>query len=126
MPDAILVRQAIQKENLPIDIQSATDGEQALDFILRAESNPDAPTFHVILLDLNLPKIDGIELLRRLRAGKKYQNIPVLVVTSSDSPSDRNEAAGLGAVYFRKPPAYAEFMKVGPALRRLLEDRGLL
>ena len=79
-----------------------------------------------MLLDLNLPRIDGFEVLRRLRATKKFPNIPVLVVTSSDSPSDRNEAARLGASYFRKPVTYEEFLGIGRFLRQFLERSGLL
>jgi len=78
------------------------------------------------LLDLNLPKVNGFEVLRRIRASDKCKNIPVLIVTSSDSPTDRSEAAKLGAIYFRKPVSYDEFVKIGAFLRRFLKDNGLL
>ena len=73
-----------------------------------------------------IPKIDGFEVLRRVRASEKFKNIPALFVTSSDSPLDRSEAAHLGASYFRKPVSYEEFVKIGAVLRRFLEDNGLL
>jgi two-component system, chemotaxis family, response regulator Rcp1 len=125
-PDALLVREAIRKENLPLEVSIVADGEQALEFIERAEKDPAAPTFHALILDLNLPKIDGFEILRRIRASEKYRNVPVLIVTSSDSPADRSEGASLGAGYFRKPPDYAEFLKIGATLKRFLEENGLL
>jgi DNA-binding response OmpR family regulator len=126
LPDALLVREAIKKENLPLDVYIAADGEQALRFIENAESDPAAPSPNILLLDLNLPKVDGIEVLRKIRAGRKYKDIPVLIITSSDSASDRSASAALGARYFRKPPMYTEFLKIGPTLRSFLEEKGLL
>ena len=126
LPDALLVREAIQAEKLPLEVHIVPDGELALDFLERAEKDPATPSPHVLLLDLNLPKIDGFEVLRRVRATEKFKNIPVLFVTSSDSPGDRSEAARLGASYFRKPVSYEEFVKIGAVLRRFLEDSGLL
>jgi DNA-binding response OmpR family regulator len=113
-------------ENLPLEVYMATDGERAIAFFAAAEKDPNAPFPHVLLLDLNLPKIDGLEVLRRIRAGDKFKNIPVLVVTSSDSPADRSGAAKLGASYFRKPVTYHEFLKVGSVLRQFLHANGLL
>ena len=113
-------------EDLPLDVYVAADGELAVDFITRAEQDPDERFPHVLLLDLNLPKIDGFEVLRRIRASDKCQNIPVLIVTSSDSPADRKTAAEFGASYFRKPTDYEQYLKIGSVLRRLLEEKGLL
>ena len=76
----------------------------------------------LILLDLNLPKVDGFDVLRRLRASEKCKDVPVIVITSSDSPADRSQAASLGAGYFRKPPSYEEYLKLGAVLRQLLKD----
>ena len=126
LPDALLVREAIRMENLPLNVYIAPDGERALDFIAQAEKDPAAPVPHLLLLDLNLPKIDGLEVLRKIRASGKFNHIPVLVVTSSDSPADRNGAASLGAGYFRKPVTYDEFVKIGGVLRQFLFANGLL
>jgi len=113
-------------ENLPLEVHIASDGEMAVEFVARAERDPEAQRPHLLVLDLNLPKIDGFDVLRRIRASDKYKNIPVLVISSSDSPADRNEAAKLGARYFRKPVSYEEFLKVGALLRQFLSDSGLL
>jgi DNA-binding response OmpR family regulator len=126
LPDALLVREALKIEDLPIEVHVAPDGERALDFLERTEWDSAAPRPDVLLLDINLPKVDGFEVLRTVRASTRYKEIPVLVVTSSDSPADRGEAAKLGASYFRKPPNYEEFLKIGPMLRRVLEENGLL
>ena len=126
LPDALLVREAIRMENLPLDVYTAADGEEAMNFILKAERDPDAPCPQILLLDLNLPKVDGFEVLRKIRASQKCAHIPVLIFTSSDSPADRSESARLGARYFRKPPVYTEFLKIGATLRGFLEENGLL
>ena len=126
LPDALLVREAVRLENLPLEVYIAADGERAIDLIVKAENDPNAPCPHVLLLDINLPRIDGFEVLRRVRAIDRFKAVPVVMVTSSDSPSDRKEAAKLGARYFRKPVTYDEFMKIGGLLRQLLEEQGLL
>ncbi len=127
LPDALLVREAIKLEQLPLELHMAADGEAALDWITRVEQgDADAPCPHVFVLDLNLPKVDGFEVLRRIRASEKCKDIAVLVVTSSDSPADRATAAELGAGYFRKPTSLDEFLKIGPVLKQFLQDKGLL
>ena len=120
------MREAIQAEQLEVDVHIVADGELAIDFIARAATDSEAPAPHVMLLDLNLPKVDGFEVLRRVRAIEKFKNIPVIIVTSSDSPEDRREALSLNANYFRKPVSYEEFIKIGAVLRRFLEENGLL
>jgi two-component system, chemotaxis family, response regulator Rcp1 len=120
------VREAIRLENLPLELHVVPDGQRAIDFIARAEQDPDAPCPHLLLLDINLPKADGFEVLRRLRDSDRCGAVPVLMISSSDSPPDRNQAAELGAGYFRKPPSYDEFLKLGSVLKNLLIDNGLL
>ncbi|HSR09186.1 MAG TPA: response regulator [Bryobacteraceae bacterium] len=118
LPDALLVREAIQAEQLEVYVHIVADGELAIDFIARAA--------RVMLLDLNLPKVDGVEVLRRVRAIEKFKSIPVIIVTSSDSPGDRSAAAKLGASYFRKPVSYQQFIKIGGILRSFLKENSLL
>jgi DNA-binding response OmpR family regulator len=127
LPDALLVREAIQLEKLPLEVHGAADGERVIDWITRVErGDADVPCPHIFLLDLNLPRVDGFEVLRRIRASEKCKDVPVLVVTSSDSPADRAMAAQLGAGYFRKPTSLEEFLKIGSVLRGFLEEKGLL
>ena len=126
LPDALLVREAIQAEQLEVDVHIVADGELTIDLVARAMTDPEAPAPDVMLLDLNLPKVDGFEVLRRVRAIEKFKSIPVIIVTSSDSPGDRREAAKLGASYFRKPVSYEEFIKIGAVLREFLKQHSLL
>lgn len=121
-----MVREVIRAESLPLDLHIASDGQFAIDFIEKAETDPNSPCPHLLLLDLNLPKRDGFEVLTRLRESERCRTVPVVIITSSDSPSDRAQAAALGAAYFRKPPSYEEFMKLGGVLKKLLKDSGAL
>ncbi len=125
MPDVYLVREAIRAEELPLDVHIASDGQEAIDLITRADNDPEAPCPHFLLLDLNLPKKDGFEVLRVLRASPRCKDIPVVIMTSSNSPADQKRAAELGARYFRKPPNYEEFLKLGTVLKDLLEEAGI-
>ena len=122
VPDALLVREVIRRESLPLDLHVLSDGKEAIDFIALAEANPDAPRPQFLLLDLNLPKVDGFDVLRRLRASRQFRDLPVVVVSSSDSQADRDLAAELGAGYFRKPPNLEAYMKLGAVLKQLVAD----
>ncbi len=97
------------------------DGHEALEFLNRAQTDPSAPVPKFLLLDINLPRIDGFEVLRRVRSSARFKDIPVLVLSSSDSQVDRARAAELGASYFRKAPSYFEFMQLGGVLKNLLK-----
>lgn len=119
------MKEAIRLEKLPVEISLLADGEKALAFILKAADNDDmAPD--AFMLDLNLPRIDGMHILERLRSMERFRETPVVVVTSSDSPEDRKKVMACHAKYFRKPASYDEFVKIGAFLRRMLEESGLL
>ena len=126
MADAFLVREAIDQEGLLVEIHAASDGELAVLFIERAEKDPEAPSPDAVILDLNLPKVDGFEVLRRIRASQRFCKLPVILLTSSESLADRSEGVRLGARYFPKRADYGEFLKIGGALRSLLEENALL
>jgi CheY-like chemotaxis protein len=126
LPDALLVKEAIRQEKLPVEVYTVTDGEKAIDFLTQAESNSSSPSPDLLILDLNLPRRDGLEILRGVRSSAKFRDLLVLVVTSSDSPSDLRETAALGAGYFRKPPSYDGFLKLGGVLKQMLQEHGLI
>ena len=120
--DALIVEEAISLYGLPIELHVVEDGEKAFKFIDRAENDPQFPCPELLLLDLNLPKRSGLEVLERLRASPLCSDIPVLVITSSNSAKDRKEISRLGASgYFQKPASYDAFLKVGEALKNLLD-----
>jgi len=119
-PDVFLVREALEQCDREIDLQVLEDGELAVELIERIDGegirSPD-----LILLDLNLPKRSGAQVLERVRASPACAEIPVVILTSSDSPKDKSQTARLGATaYFRKPSRLNEFMLLGPLVQRLL------
>lgn len=113
--DALLTMRALRKQNLANEIVHVEDGEQALRNLLGADADrPDDSVALpcVVMLDLKLPKIDGFEVLRRLRAHQRTRYLPVVVLTSSSEDRDLVESYQLGASsYVRKPVAFDEFVK---------------
>lgn len=119
--DAYLVKLATREEGLSCDVQVASDGELAIEFIDQMDAKNGA-SLNLLLLDLNVPRRTGDEVLERIRRSPKCANIPVIVVTSSDSREDRQKASDLGADgYFRKPSNLTEFMELGKLVRRLTQ-----
>jgi chemotaxis family two-component system response regulator Rcp1 len=120
--DVFLIRQAILSHSLDIDLYVASDGDEAYEFIERAENDSErSPRPELVLLDLNLPKRSGREVLERLRQSAGYSTVPVVILTSSDLSDDRKELSALGADrYFCKPSTYDEFLKIGAVIKELL------
>ena len=125
--DLDLTMRALKRYNIANTFVVARDGAEALDYLFAsgayANREPDdMPT--VILLDLRMPKIDGLEVLRRLRADERTRLLPVVVLTTSMEERDVVESFNLGANrYVRKPVDYVEFMELvremGPYLLAL-------
>jgi len=120
--DAALIRRALARAGITAELHELNDGEKALRFFEAADADPQAPCPTLVLLDINLPRHQGGEILRSLRASKRCRGALVLVVTSSDSQRDRDEMNRLGADgYFRKPSSYVDYMMLGPQVRQLLD-----
>ncbi|MGA2737119.1 MAG: response regulator [Bryobacteraceae bacterium] len=120
--DANLVEEALAEAQLECGLSIVRDGLQAIKFIDRLDAEPGHLQPDIVLLDLNLPKVSGEEVLKRVRRSPKCGATKVLIVSSSDAPADREMAMGLGASgYFRKPASLEQFMELGPRIRALLE-----
>lgn len=120
-PDVFLVREALRQAGLNFELTVYDDGEKAVDFIETLDADDTVSCPNLVLLDLNLPKRTGDQILERMRRSPRCVDIPVIVVTSSDSSIDKAETARLGATqYFRKPSRLDEFMRLGPLVRDLL------
>jgi two-component system, chemotaxis family, response regulator Rcp1 len=116
--DIELVREALKTVELEPLLEIANDFEEAQTHFVRGGC-PE-----VILLDLNLPKGNGLELLQMFRSSPKFQSVPVIVVSSSSAARDRDRAAELGAAhYFRKPTDLDEFMRLGQIVIESLTDQ---
>ena len=105
----------------------ADDGEKTVRFFEQADADPTAPCPDLVLLDINMPRYKGGDILRRLRASTRCKDALVLIVTSSDSQRDREDMDAFGANgYFRKPSEFSEFMKLGQLVRDLLAQNKTL
>jgi two-component system, response regulator len=117
--DEILTLRAFQKSKLANEVHVARDGSEALEYLFGTEGSetdppvPPRPLPRLVLLDLKLPKVDGLEVLRELRRRDRTRMLPVVVLTSSDEERDLVESYSLGAnSYIRKPVAFEEFTRV--------------
>lgn len=118
--DVFLIKEALKTHGITFRLQWFSNGEQAVTHIDRSGIHTEMP--HVILLDLNLPRMSGKEVLGRIRETPQFVHVPIAILTSSDSPQDRFETARLGAsIYIRKPSTLDAFMSVGARIRELLE-----
>jgi two-component system, response regulator len=117
--DEELTLRALRKNNIQNEIVIARDGVEALDLLFatgaHASHEPIVP--QVILLDLKLPKVDGLEVLRRLRANQGTRLVPVVILTSSNEEEDRLQGYDLGAnSYVRKPVDFNQFFEAARQL----------
>jgi two-component system response regulator len=116
--DELLTLRALKKNNITNEVVVAHDGAEALDYLWGTGPQQGRAILpQVILLDLKLPKIDGLEVLRRVRTEQKTKLLPVVILTSSNEERDRMESYNLGAnSYVRKP---VDFVKFTEAVRQL-------
>ncbi len=118
--DEVLTRRALKKNNIGNKVVVARDGAEALDYLFGMgayEGRDMSEMPQVVLLDLKLPKVDGLEVLRRLRADERTRLLPVVILTSSGEQQDLVDGYGYGAnSYIRKPVDFAQFVE---AVRQL-------
>jgi two-component system response regulator len=114
--DAGLTIRALKKQNLANNLVHLKDGEEALNFLFSQGPYKDKPiskTPKVVLLDLKMPKINGIEVLQKIRSDERTKTIPVVVLTSSNEDPDIKECYKLGVnSYIVKPVGFDDFTKV--------------
>ena len=118
--DVYLIRAALAEHKIALPLQVVADGAEVMQVIGECESLPENP-LALVILDLNLPRHDGIEILERLHTNPRMAAVPVVVLTSSDSPTDRTAAKQLGAVRFlRKPSSLEQFLNLGAIFKDIL------
>lgn len=113
LEDIKLTRRAFNKSNIANELVVVNDGIEALNYLRTAATNPggDKPLPAVTLLDLKLPKIDGLEVLKQIRADDRLRLLPVVILTSSKEEQDIVRSYGLGAnSYIRKPVDFDQFV----------------
>ena len=119
--DVELVREALEDRAIAHELHVVEDGERAIDFIERIDRDSTLQCPKLLLLDLHLPKRDGEEVLRHLRASERCGQTPVVILTSSDSPIDRETAERNAALhYFRKPSTLEQYMRLGDVVKDII------
>lgn len=111
--DVWLTREALKSAQVPSVLHTVEDGEAAMEFLLQDGAYADAPRPHIVLLDLNLPKRRGSDVLKEMRRVSSLRTIPVIVLTTSADPGDVEEAYRHCAnCYVRKPMDMASFIEI--------------
>jgi CheY-like chemotaxis protein len=119
--DVYLIKQALTETAIKYELHVARHGEEMLALLQKAAEEGAAPD--LIVLDLNLPRHDGLEILKFIRQNRELSNTPVVILTSSDSPKDVGAASQLGADrYIRKPSQLDAFMAIGQVFRDLIDE----
>lgn len=109
--DIRLTREALKQGGVPVTLNVAIDGEEAVEFLFRRGKYAHAPRPHLILLDLNLPRKSGREVLLEIKSDPDLKDIPVLIMSSSSAPQDIEGAYNLNAnCYVSKPLELDQFM----------------
>jgi two-component system, chemotaxis family, response regulator Rcp1 len=122
--DVYLLRQALADSGMPHTLNVVQDGAEAWE-LLKRSSTGGADQPEMILLDLNLPRVDGAELLQLIREAPELENTPVVLLSSSQSPQDQARAESLRyGLYLHKPFDLDEFLALGTQIRDFWERTG--
>lgn len=115
--DVELILEALRQARLALSIARVADGEEGMRYLRRQDEYREARRPDLILLDLNMPRMDGREVLAAVKSDKELRAIPVVVLTTSDAETDIAASYDLGAnCYLKKPLEFAEFLNVVKSL----------
>jgi two-component system, chemotaxis family, response regulator Rcp1 len=115
--DVRLTQEALKDAKILNELHVARDGVEAMDFLLRRGDRADAPRPDIVILDLNLPRMDGKEVLAEMKGDSDLRSIPVAVLTTSDAEADVLDSYDLGAnCFLTKPVDLDQFLKVVQAV----------
>jgi len=118
--DVLLVEVALREAGLQFELIHLADGEKAVDYLLKLGNGHGGSSIDLVLLDLNLPKRDGWEVLETLRSVTLKHPVPVMILSSSSAPHDIAHAERLGvSKYIRKPSTLDEYLAIGQAIKEL-------
>ena len=121
--DVFLLKEAMKEEGLDCQMKVADDGEKAIRILDDVDAGSQAAP-DLLLVDLNVPRQNGTQVLERVRKSPRFGKTPVVMMSTSDTPVERKRAFDLGATeYFCKPSSLTEFMQLGKLVRRLLEEQ---
>lgn len=121
--DIVMVREALKAHKITHELHIAVNGEEALAFIARMGKPDEPPCPDILLLDLNLPRADGLDVLREFRRHPECATTPVIVMSSSNAPRDREAASALDVTfYFAKPMSYEAFIQLGQLIKEAVRE----
>jgi CheY-like chemotaxis protein len=124
--DVVLFREALRGCNLTFELVVAEDGQKAMAMLDDVSKSSDGCGVDLMVLDINLPKRSGDEVLERIRADVSLAGLPVIMLTSSSSPADRARALSLGVkLYIQKSSNLDELFEIGRAVEGILRRGGL-
>jgi CheY-like chemotaxis protein len=122
-PDVLLLQKALKRTGIEYILTVLIDGECACAYLDSIQKEPEIPD--LILLDLNLPRIGGMEVAEHIRRREVLNNVPIVVWSSGSSVSQREALMHYGITkYIVKPTKYADFMDIGDSLKRILSSPG--
>ncbi len=119
--DVFVIKEVLEHCDLNCRLHVARDGQEALLYLKDAAEGEKSACPDLILLDLNLPKVSGIEVLKHLRASSRCARTPVIIVSSSQSRADRDAVQKVGMeAYFRKPTDLVSYLELVHVIHRIL------
>ena len=125
--DTLMIREAFADNKVRNSLTSVTDGVEAMRFLRREGEYADAPRPDLVLLDLNLPRVNGRELLQQIRKTPGLQTVPVVVLSTSNRLEDVRDSYALGAnTYVEKPQDFNRFVSILQIIQRYWLDTALL
>jgi DNA-binding response OmpR family regulator len=124
LEDAELVRLALKKHGVECVLRVFHDGEEAITFLRSLDANPKGPALDLLIVDMNLPKRSGEEILKCLRSTENYAQTPVVVMSGLLAGATEEKATRHAAmVYFQKPSTLDGFMQLGSIVRNVLQKQ---
>jgi CheY-like chemotaxis protein len=128
--EVLITQRALRESPFQVELFVVRDGQEAIDYLFRQGSHANSPNWRhpdLVLLDLNLPRLSGRQVLERLRAEPKLRKIPVVVLTTSGHPQDVEDMYAAGAnTYIQKPQEFGRFVQVLRVLQTYWLDTALL
>lgn len=121
--DSGLVRKALEDHGVTGELCVADDGEKAVDYIWSLDGEPFIDCPDLVIIDLNLPRKSGREVLETMRRSRRCRHVPAVILSSSDAQKDKTDAARLGASrYIRKPSRLEDFLRLGEIFKEIIRS----